>query len=101
MVSDASLVALMSTGDEQGHKNEFVFGLRLSASAAELHDRYKSCEDKAEHEALVFVPAPGRDAAAGAEVPTASLQEVLGHYPLTDVTLRALRLLREMRAPEG
>jgi len=51
----------------QGHKNEFVFGLRLTASAAELHEQYKSCED-VEHKSSHYNTLQSRAVQCSAEV---------------------------------
>merc|ERR1711920_701602 len=39
LVKGGELLAVLSTGEEQGHKPELVFRLLLSASAAEVYER--------------------------------------------------------------
>mmetsp|Transcript_55574 Transcript_55574/g.96542 ORF Transcript_55574/g.96542 Transcript_55574/m.96542 type:complete len:293 (+) Transcript_55574:55-933(+) len=114
VVRESSLLALMDCGAEQGHKYEFVFWLRLGVTAAQVHEKFKSAEDRAEHEALIFV-AVAPDSASKAltavsedptkpsetsevAVPTVSISNFLGgEYVLTDIARRSLQLFCESR----
>lgn len=106
LVKEAGLLAALDSGAEQGHQVEFVGRLDLALCAAELHERHLRAEDRFEHEAILFVRAPARpageppEAGAAASFPRAELDEFLGgEYLLTDVSRRALLLLRELSRP--
>jgi len=110
-VTACEFLAIMLTGEEQGDKPEFVFRLVLAASARDIYGRRRAAEDSAEHEALAFVRIPGRDgpqpwAVEGGEAAPKDLffadldgfvEGKLG--PLTDVSKRALALLRALGVP--
>lgn len=103
-VQECSLLALMDCGDEQGNKPEIAFSLALRVTAAEVYGSYLDAEDRAEHEALVFVPLAGahdgqRGGAAGPGLPTTSMRAFLGpDFLVTDITRRGLRLYLEAQA---
>eukprot|EP00747_Dinoflagellata_sp_TGD_P128684 gnl/TRDRNA2_/TRDRNA2_174584_c0_seq8.p1 gnl/TRDRNA2_/TRDRNA2_174584_c0~~gnl/TRDRNA2_/TRDRNA2_174584_c0_seq8.p1 ORF type:complete len:288 (+),score=57.81 gnl/TRDRNA2_/TRDRNA2_174584_c0_seq8:49-912(+) len=99
LVADSRLLALMDSGAEQGHKYEFTFWLRLTVAALDVHERYKSAEDRAEHEAFIFVRSPSRRSTEGpggqdaVTIGQVELEEFLGgSYQLTDVSRRGLQL---------
>eukprot|EP00933_Yihiella_yeosuensis_P021457 TRINITY_DN16969_c0_g1_i1.p1 TRINITY_DN16969_c0_g1~~TRINITY_DN16969_c0_g1_i1.p1 ORF type:complete len:307 (-),score=64.55 TRINITY_DN16969_c0_g1_i1:82-954(-) len=104
-VEAAEVFALMSSGEQQGHKPEFVFRLRLANSASEVYSHYLSAEDKHEHEELIFLRAPTKalveSEESEPEVPTTDFEEFVNASkgPLTDVTRRALCLLRDWLPP--
>jgi hypothetical protein len=114
------VMALISSGEEQGHKPELLFRMGLSVSAVEVHEKHRAAEDSAEHEALIFVKAPsgtiGEEAplksvgkledsvdmeativAAGAAPLFTDLEDFLSgaRGPITDLARTALLLLRD------
>lgn len=124
-VRRGDVLALISAGEEQGHKPELLCRMSLSASAADVHDRHKAAEDRAEHEALIFVKVPcqrsGSDAFSGTankpegstdmeaiivEAGTsplfANIEDFLcgGRGPITDLARTALLLVQDTASPE-
>mmetsp|Transcript_4012 Transcript_4012/g.11739 ORF Transcript_4012/g.11739 Transcript_4012/m.11739 type:complete len:297 (+) Transcript_4012:99-989(+) len=110
-VAACELLAMLSSGEEMGHKPEMVFRLLLSVPASDVIARRQAAEDRAEHEALAFVtvPRPGAPKVGGAgEQATESKKDIffvdletfvgasLG--PLTDLCYRTLLLLRDLGA---
>jgi 8-oxo-dGTP pyrophosphatase MutT (NUDIX family) len=106
-VRQASLLALMDTGVEQGQKYELTFHIQLSCTAAEVYKLYCSAEDSHEHANLVFVTGPSfvgstavdADVSAEAAFPMVDFETFMrGDYMLTDISRRGLSLHREMRS---
>lgn len=107
-VEESELLGIVSCGEEQGDKYEFACLLRLQVTAAELYERYKSAEDQAEHQALLFVEAPGaacararsRRAPGEPDLPAETLEAFVSNYLVTEVARRALLLLLDMRTAQ-
>ncbi|CAK0901114.1 unnamed protein product [Prorocentrum cordatum] len=105
VVEESQLLGIVSCGEEQGDKYEFACLLRLRVTAAELYERYTSAEDQAEHQALLFVEAPGAASAEARsrrvlgepDVPVETLEAYVSSYLVTEVARRALLLLSDMR----
>eukprot|EP00438_Fugacium_kawagutii_P006452 Skav204516 [mRNA] locus=scaffold3201:106418:123439:+ [translate_table: standard] len=98
LVESCNFMALMDTGQEQGHKYEFLLSMKLSLTAEEVHHRYQSAFDKKEHEEFLFIrPHATTVGSAGARLPTVGIAEFLsGTYQITDVARRSLLLLQEL-----
>eukprot|EP00929_Paragymnodinium_shiwhaense_P068092 TRINITY_DN34221_c0_g1_i2.p1 TRINITY_DN34221_c0_g1~~TRINITY_DN34221_c0_g1_i2.p1 ORF type:complete len:320 (-),score=57.26 TRINITY_DN34221_c0_g1_i2:46-954(-) len=99
-VAGVDLLAMLSTGEEQGQKVELTFRLKLQVTAAEVYKRYLHAEDKAEHEALRFVSLRAGDCAgADSSLPTIALDDFLAGSlgKLTQVADAALRLLSDLQ----
>lgn len=97
-VRGGELFALLSAGEEQGHKAEFIFRLSVKATASEVYRRYRSNCEASEHEALVFVCPPDveiSDDDPETAPPKVAMEDFVAGAlgPLTDVSRRALLLL--------
>lgn len=101
LVESCNFMALMDTGQEQGHKYEFLLSMKLSLTAEEVHHRYQfHAFDKKEHEEFLFIrphATVGTAGSAGLPVPSVGISEFLtGTYQITDVARRSLLLLQDL-----
>mmetsp|Transcript_72527 Transcript_72527/g.137064 ORF Transcript_72527/g.137064 Transcript_72527/m.137064 type:complete len:314 (-) Transcript_72527:54-995(-) len=103
-VQDVQLLALVDAGEEQGHKYEFVFLLRLNMPAVEVYNLYLSAEDSYEHDALAFIRGPAAtsgEAASTEKVNVCNMDDFLGGgYLLTDASRRALQLFFQVSSTQ-
>eukprot|EP00434_Breviolum_minutum_P026183 symbB.v1.2.023147.t2/scaffold2098.1/size89601/8 len=95
-VEKCHFMALLDTGNEQGHKYEFVLSMKLSLTAEEVYRRYQTASDKKEHENFLFINPELMELAISSNVPSVGLGDFLtGHYQITDVARRSLMLFQQ------
>jgi len=95
-VTSGELWALLSAGEEYGHKPELTYRLLLTETAAEVHKHYHAAHEAARngsftssdsqerevcaaHEAIIFVRIPGRDFLPDNEYKVYRQSSPLGH----------------------
>lgn len=90
------LLALADLGEEApgGHRHELVVSVRLGAAAADVQ---KAVGDKLGTDGLIFVPAPGSQAAEPGDAKVVELATFLQDFRVAEGVRRGLQTLQALR----